>query len=478
MNKRYLLLSSMYRNRTEYSSQYDFVASYNSVPTNRKTASDWVSNQAPILNYDMMNYFLETDGVTAPYRWLQTGTIVTATSTANSFEVTIDARGNTGAPDPVTGQYDRLRLEYDNGTTVYNESILFFIANGTSTFTIVLANPIDIIMGGAFSILTEPMDLNQIYVPNPLNPILRTNAYTELYITEIVQGITSRRTLAFSALTNIITGPTNFHLSAGPVQPQRFAVTIEKSTLLYTIVAVNAHTITVAVADNPTYMDPKFTDQYLFQYLDGFSAQITDTSTTAGIITLTFSPTVDLSPLTVSEIIGILYYSYDNNGPFDYQEPMKETQSQDRSQVRINDLELLSLQIPNKVMTGYPGGRPSDYPYFLVTLENLSYEQRNESIIYSNNNNINKANFIGVILLDNNLITNNSAFTNIYGNGIICPFNIKSNDTLRLTIRSPLGHILATEEIDPSSPVPPNPMLQVSAQFSITQRPTLANCNF
>jgi hypothetical protein len=470
---RYLLLTSAHRDRNTDPNPFEFTAGYNSVPTNKRTALDWVSDQAPVLNIDLYDYFVDTTATTAPYQWYQTGVIVAPSSTSNRtiFTVTIDARGNGSAPAPVDDQYVGLTFLYNNGTIVYSEIITRFVAVSATQYEMTIANAIDVVNvapNADFRILSPQLNLNQFYVPTPALPILVDNAYTGYYATEIVQNTTSQ-ILAFDATSQVVTATSNWNFVS---DPRHFVIAKGNATLIYEVQTVNTvtNTVTLNVSDHPSNPSPDFASQYMYQYSDAFSAHILTCTTVAGVISLTFASSVNLSSVNVGDLIGILLFSADNKAAFDYQGSMRDTQWQDRSQVRIYGIALLSLQMPNVLLTGSPGGYPITYPYVEVTLENLSSEQRNDQVIYSNNPSITKATFVCPIMDISTPAF--SPFTKVDSCGLIFPFNIKANDSVRLTVRAPSGDVLQCAQSDTFSPTLPNPMLQVSALFAILPQGT------
>ena len=67
MDRRYILLSSEYRNRNRYPNPFNFAVGYSGTATSdRFTAEDWVSHASPQLNWDMKDYFADTSSFTVP----------------------------------------------------------------------------------------------------------------------------------------------------------------------------------------------------------------------------------------------------------------------------------------------------------------------------------------------------------------------------------------------------------------------------
>lgn len=478
MDRRYILLSSEFRDRNKYPNPFEFASMNGFAPTNKSTARDWVSNVAPLINFDMNDYFASTDGFNAPYVWQQTGVITNPTvdTSTNVFTVSIDARGNAGAPAPVTNQYLSLIFNYDNGTTVFNEVITAFLDNETGFYDVSLQNSIEFIIpasGGnlTFTIQTFSLDQNQVYIPQPITSLNINNAYTELALSEYVQGETAQIT-DYDATSRILTLDSNLSLNAiGSVNPSNIIITKERSLTRYIIQGIDtvSNTIQVLVYEHPSLTETQLTDQYVIHYASDTTAKITQVQElVAGVYTLTIHPSADLSNLTFGSVLGILFFSRDNVYPFNYESSMNETKWQARSQIQIYDLELLSLQFPNKLIQGHPGGLPVNYPYFFVELVNLSSQQRSDRIIYSNNPNADTVSFVCPSMDISS--QEFSSFSKFYGGGIFAPFSMKSNDSLLLRVTKPDGGVLQLESTDTAEPYAPDPFNQVSGLFSITKR--------
>ncbi len=472
-------MSSEYRDRNRYPNPFHFAVGYlSSNLTNRFTATDWISDASPALNWDMEDYFVDTDSFTAPYFWQQPGEITdpVVDTTTNAFTVTIDPRGNASAPDPVTNQYTNCIFHYENGTTTFDELITSFIDDGTGFYSLTLQNSIEFVTVGSggsisFTIQTLPLELDEVFVPNPIDILNINNAYTALFLTEYVQEELFEIE-SFNASSRTFVSSDYTLNSVGSIRPSKFIVTKEKFLCTYSIQSVDVVTneITINASDNSQITASMLDHQYIFYFVDGTTGLITDAEESSGIITLTIDSDTDLSSLTVSDLLGILFFSRDNEHPLNYESSMFEDQWQCRSQVHVYDLELLSVQIPNKLFYGHPGGFASNYPFFFVTLLNQSSTQREDSVIYSNNPH---ASYDKVTFVCPNMDISSpdfASFVKFDGGGIFSAFCIKPNDKLELIIRAPDGRILQLAEDDSNSPFLPKIFNQVSALFAVTNR--------
>ena len=478
MNRRYILLSSSYRNRVDYPSQFDFVAPYQTYGNDKSRALDGLSYNAPVVQYDMGDYFATTSSFTAPYRWEQTGDVVSliGSSPTDRFIVTIDARKNGGAPNPVTGQY--VGLKYIHTSGVESTVIGFtFLNNGSLQYEIQLEDSIAVTALDTFTIATPFLGLNQSYIPKPIDINDHGDAYVGYSLVEIEEGVYGAIS-NFDSTTRILTNSTDFTLVAAATYPDKFFIARDARLLPYTVDAVSAtdHTLEFTITDQP-YDPNTLLYNYIYHYPSGVMGRILEVTIPdppTGQFTLTISSDTDLSGISTTDSIYILMYARDNNYSLDYNPPMIETQWQDRGQVRIYDLELIWLAIPNKQFSTNPGGYPVNYPFFFIDLINESSESRTDQVIFSNSPNVVNATFATPVL---DISTPDfSSFTKLDGTGMVYPFNIKSKDTLHLRIRTPDGNIPELNEADTTSPVSPNPYLQVSAMFAITSRPSSTPC--
>ena len=123
------------------------------------------------------------------------------------------------------------------------------------------------------------------------------------------------------------------------------------------------------------------------------------------------------------------------------------------------EVKLVSLTIPNKypVSSGYKGVI-DNYPYLIVGLTNVN--SGNSTDIYSNNPNAIKSAFVcpNIGKPDLMWLEFSCAMTQT--------LKFRMGGDIRFTIKTPQGGILELAQ-DDASPNPPNPLLQVSAVFSV-----------
>jgi hypothetical protein len=155
----------------------------------------------------------------------------------------------------------------------------------------------------------------------------------------------------------------------------------------------------------------------------------------------------------------ILQFTRDNAVPFTYIGSLVSHQ-----QMVCYEIELVNLVLPNKILKS--GGRVAFYPYVYVELQNLSSSSSGtRNVIYSNNPNSVRMLFRAAIDDIPNPIT--TPFVKIDGCGMVQTVKFKPNDNFKFGVYLPNGEPLETIYKDEFSPSPPNPLLQVSALFSI-----------
>jgi hypothetical protein len=171
----------------------------------------------------------------------------------------------------------------------------------------------------------------------------------------------------------------------------------------------------------------------------------------------TVGPNFSASPGAVA--FEILSFSEDN-----YQ-PMVFTGSQLSNQnMACWEITLVSLTLPNATLK--TGGRSVVYPYFLVEFANRGdSSSRNRDLLYTNNPKATRAVFQAVTS-DTSPVTS-TRFIKLDGSGATQTMKFKPNDTLYIRIFTPFGDLFETTTVDNVSPLPPNPLLQITAFFAI-----------
>ena len=154
----------------------------------------------------------------------------------------------------------------------------------------------------------------------------------------------------------------------------------------------------------------------------------------------------------------ILKFSRDNVVPLVYSGSMVSQQ-----QMVCYEVELLDLILPNKILDC--GNLPAFYPFFYVTLQNVSSAGAGlRNIIYSNNPNATRMLFKVPITDTSNPFI--SPFINL-SSKMVQTIKFKPNDNLFFGVYLPNGNPFKLDIDDNMSPLCPNAMVQISATFSI-----------
>ena len=125
-------------------------------------------------------------------------------------------------------------------------------------------------------------------------------------------------------------------------------------------------------------------------------------------------------------------------------------------------MSLLSLTIPNQVLAHPHGGTVTNFPYVYVTVTNVM--NRTNSLINSNNPNSLRASFrCPVVDVDNQELNTFLKF----GSEMVNVIFFDPSNELLFEVFLPDGTLLKTIQVDTSSPVRPNPLLQLSCLFTL-----------
>jgi len=128
------------------------------------------------------------------------------------------------------------------------------------------------------------------------------------------------------------------------------------------------------------------------------------------------------------------------------------------------EVELLNLILPNTTLASGNGGRVVFYPYVYVKF-NTTTDSKSSNLIYSNNPNATKMLFRAVV--DDTPQPTVSPFIKIDGDGMTQTVKFKPNDNFVFGVYLPNGDLFKTRLSETQSPDAPNPMIQISAVFSL-----------
>lgn len=163
--------------------------------------------------------------------------------------------------------------------------------------------------------------------------------------------------------------------------------------------------------------------------------------------------------LTKGTSFEILSFSYENAIPFVYTGSLVSQQ-----EMVCYEVELVNLILPNTTLT--TGGRSAFYPYVYVELQNVSDASAGtKNIIYSNNPHATRRLFRAPVDdIPNPLL---SPFIKIDGDGMHQTIKFKPNDSFKFGVYLFNGQDFETVIPETFSPLPANPLTQISALFSL-----------
>jgi len=160
-----------------------------------------------------------------------------------------------------------------------------------------------------------------------------------------------------------------------------------------------------------------------------------------------------------NETVEFYLFTRDNLTPLNYSVfDNKESKYQ---------IELLFINIPNKLLKSDFGGFPINFQYLIVEISNQNTASNNSNILLSNNPNSTNATF--TVLLSDNTVKQNSDFLHLSGNGQKQIITFQPSNSIRFKIKSPFGNILIYEESERYSPFNVNESIQVSFLLSINK---------
>lgn len=154
----------------------------------------------------------------------------------------------------------------------------------------------------------------------------------------------------------------------------------------------------------------------------------------------------------------ILEYSYDNLVPLIY------SGSSIFGQAICYRIRLLNIVLPNQTLNVGYGGTIDRYPYLYVRLYSDSMKN-SEQALYSNNPYSKSALF--KVMIRPTDYSGATQFVAFEGPGETQTIKFKPNDSLHFTVTLPNGELINYVTPDNSSPLFPNPLLQISTLFEI-----------
>lgn len=156
------------------------------------------------------------------------------------------------------------------------------------------------------------------------------------------------------------------------------------------------------------------------------------------------------------EQIEVLAFSYDNANPVTYKGPLENEPS-------VYAIRLLSLILPNQILSVDRGGQIAFYPYVYVELTASNIPSNN--LIMSNNPNAVKMMFKASVDDIHNL--KDSTFISLTGDDMTQVFRFKAETNFKVKVILPNGETFKTVGKETTSPSSPNPKGQLSMLFEL-----------
>lgn len=473
-NRRYLEIDSTYRNRKQYPNPSNFtVLIAQSGTRDAAHAYDPVSLAAPQKRWVPTELILSMGTVDTPAN--------APLNTPGEFVICIPISNN-AIKD--TGYYvgAPIQIVTPAGETVQITSWKYLSSNATNDcFTVTVTPAFSQIPTGNVTFLPNTTDLanGSVFIPDGF-------VADHYYVGRILYNETQtnwRPIISYDGTTKLV----GLNLSpqfGGPVTPGWTlgdTFTIRKAPPQFTGVFPNPvpFVFPPSLNQQTSFYIPANTHVNVGDFIRFTSGAHVDTNCRVtkyiAIGTIVIDPTVDpptlnTLPLVTTDCIlnsvpangdmfEILQFTRDNAVPFCYSGSLVSQQ-----EMVCYEIELINLVLPNKTLTS--GGRTAFYPYVYVELQNVSGASAGtKCVIYSNNPNSTRMLFRAVI--DDIPTPVISPFVKIDGDGMVQTVKFKPNDNFKFGVYLPNGEPLQTVELDSFSPDSPDPLLQVSAMFSL-----------
>jgi hypothetical protein len=129
------------------------------------------------------------------------------------------------------------------------------------------------------------------------------------------------------------------------------------------------------------------------------------------------------------------------------------------------EVELVSISLPNLILTTGIGNRIAFYPYVYVKFRSISEPLQN--IIFSNNPNA--TNVLFKVPITNVNTPDRATFVVMAGGGMVQTIKFRFSDVFQFAVYLPNGELFIVEESDTIPPIPANFNVQISATFRFTR---------
>jgi hypothetical protein len=273
------------------------------------------------------------------------------------------------------------------------------------------------------------------------------NFYVGNYLEDTTIG-ESRLITSYDAIIQTVTLDSAF--SGAWAAGDSFVIRKELPTLQTTVAAATSTTITLSAGSS---QDSIYVGNYIYIPSQGENGLITayDGST----LTVTFTPSLSSVPAAATPV-EILGFSYDGAGKlFNILTTVND--------LACYEVTLVSINLPNVLLSNTGGGKIINYSYILVELTNETLGGVSNTLI-TNNPFARKSLFVASI---DDTPNADLAFVKLDGDGVYQTINFNPNSALKISIYLPNGELIRTLDVDTTSPQPPNPLIQIMALFEV-----------
>lgn len=474
---KYLELCSDYRNRNVYPEPSDFIVPFSITNNKSIKAFDPVCDATPVLQWTAS--FEEnkaSDSVTF-------SSIVILDSLGTQGRVVVSGTTMRQLNNFYNGAVLQIVTTTGTGNMIRRRILDYDIIDNTSA-QLVLEYPIpdnlNIVAGG---ITIERPLVNTQTATEPLFFIPMAPDIANFYVNYLITNVTTGETVSiksYDGVTHMVTLSQNTATDWSADPSYMFLINkkppIQSGTITgYSFVVDTATRGQGIVLSNGGNIDNEYVNSYIRitspipTDVGGYSTYVAPYAETRRIMyyiastkTAVLDQPFSVDPLSNpgAQTYEILGFTRDNLVPLSFSSAIASNQES-----ICYDIELVSITIPNKVFACGNGGRCNTYPYLYVDLQNVSAGSSGSDIMYSNNPNSSKALFRAGV--DDNVNYIISPFVRINGDGMVQRLKFKPTDALRMTVRLPNGELVRFLEKDTTSPLPPDPFLQISAIFGI-----------
>jgi hypothetical protein len=404
------------------------------------------------------------------------GSITTTKPSFRSFNLKPSDAATIGDPLKLAGSFLEVQQNKELG-------FLIFQGGGDLTTTVQLG------------IASNPADG---YYNGGIIRVLSGGAQGQLATIETYNGTTKIAKLVTGFSVAVAAGDT-YDLSL-PQQARRITkyVDYQSNAVGGTTTTLNFPVVNTSNNNHPFYINNYYNDLYIdvptrggIRLITNYTVTLDNVTGTPTLAVITIDPTEpafigaiqngDAFTITSGVVSGgldqftysissqpayILPYTYDNLYPF------INAQSQIANAQQWYELELINLILPNQVLDSGFGSLISFYQYVYVEIENSNGSGTSGSNnIISNNSNAVGMTFRATIDDVPNPV--NSTFIKIDGDGMTQTVRFDPQDNLKFSVYLGTGSNPNEKELfkvlpkEHFSPCPPNPLIQISAMFSV-----------